>query len=210
VLQEAVRSPATYVLSATHAGSLPLETTIYLEDDREVTLPQTPLARWSIDAGLYGMSFPQLEASFFLVPGWLYVRAGLMTYLGGLAFTMDEIFWSAGVTTLAVRVGTYALLPQESWFRLYTGVGALLRVMHTSAYFGLEPLAPLAVQLTLGVEVSPWPRSRFFLEWLPTEYLTPYPDLFAAAMPYVPGSMTMMPFAVLDLGGFCLGWRWML
>jgi hypothetical protein len=210
VLKETVRSPATYLLSATRAGSLPLETVIYLEDDREVALPQRDLARWSVDAGLYGLSFPQVEASFFPVPGWLYVRAGIMTYLGGLAFGMDNLFWSANLTTFCVRFGTYAFFPQESWFRPYLDAGALLRIAHDPAFFGVDPVAPAALQLTLGFEVSPWPRSRFFLEWLPTEYLTRYPDLFAAAMPYESDSLTFLPFAVIDLGGFRLGWRWML
>jgi hypothetical protein len=156
------------------------------------------------------MSFPQVEGSFFLVPGWLYARAGLMSYLGGLAFNSEDVFWSAGLSTIAVRIGTYAFLPPESWLRFYGGAGAILRIMHASAFFGLDPLAPFGVQLTLGVEVSPWPRSRFFLEWLPTEYVAPWPDLFAASMPYVPDTMIFLPFAVLDLGGFRLGWRWML
>lgn len=210
VLVESVRSPATYLLSATHPGKLPLETTIYLEDDRDVTLAQHALARWSVDAGLYGMSFPQLEAAYFLVPGWLYVRAGLMSYLAGLAFTPDEVFWSRALTTLVAGAGTYAFFPQESWFRAYAGAGLLLRIAHDTSFFGIEPVAPVAVQVILGLEVSPWPRSRFFLEWLPTEYLTREPDLFAASMPTIPEQFLFLPFAVLDIGGFRMGWRWML
>ena len=210
VLRESVRSPATYLLSATHAGSLPLETAIYLEADREVTLPQQSLSRWSLDAGLYGMSFPQVEASYFLVPGWLYLRAGLMSYLAGLAFSQDQVFWSANLSTLSVRLGTYAFFPPESWFRPYVGAGALLRIAHDPAIFGVDPVAPAALQITLGFEVSPWPRSRFFLEWLPTEYLTRYPDLFAASMPWIPDQFGFLPFAALDPSGFRIGWRWML
>jgi hypothetical protein len=210
VLRETVRSPATYTLTATHPGKLPLQTTIYLEDDREATLPQQGLARWSIDAGLYALSFPQVEASWFPVPGWLYVRAGLMTYLAGLAFTDGDVIWSSPLTTVGVRVGTYAFFPQESWFRTYVGAGVLLRIAHDTAFFGVEPVAPVALQVTVGLEVSPWPRSRFFVEWLPTEYLTAYPDLFAASMPWIPEQFAFLPFAVLDPSGFRIGWRWML
>jgi hypothetical protein len=209
-LKESVRSPATYLLTATHPGQLPLETSFYLENDREITLPQHVLARWSVDAGLFGMSFPQVEGSYFIVPGWLYARVGLMTYVAGLAFTEDEMFWSSMLSTLSVRVGTYAFFPQESWFRPYVGAGALLRIAHDPLFFGIEPVAPVAFQLTLGIEVSPWPRSRFFLEWLPTEYPTAYPDLFEASMPRGSDAMIFLPFAVLDMGGFRLGWRWML
>lgn len=209
VLKEAVRSPATYLLKATHPGQLPLELPIYLEDDREVTLPQHRLARWALDVGLFGMSFPQLDGSYFLAPGWLYVRAGLMSYSGGLAFSNDRVFWSSTLSTLSVRVGTYAFFPQESWFRPYVGAGGLLRIAHDPAFFGIEPVAPVAVQLTLGFEASPWPRSRFFFEWLPTEYLTRYPDLFADSMPWVPDGMIFLPFAVLDMSAFRIGWRWM-
>ncbi len=209
-LKESVRSPATYLLTATHPGQLPLETTFYLEDDREITLPQHRLARWSVDAGLYGMSFPQAEGSYYIVPGWLYARAGLMTYLAGLAFSEEEMFWSSMLSTLSVRVGTYAFFPQESWFRPYVGAGVLLRIAHDKDFFGIEPVAPVAFQLTLGFEVSPWPRSRFFLEWLPTEYPTAYPDLFAASMPHESNAMVFLPYAVLDMGGFRVGWRWML
>jgi len=209
VFTEAVRSPATYLLKATHPGQLPLELPVYLEDDREVTLPQHRLARWAIDAGLFGMSFPQVDGSYFLAPGWLYVRAGLMSYAGGLAFSDDRMFWSSLLSTRAVRGGTYAFFPQESWFRPYVGAGGLLRIAHDPAFFGIEPIAPVAVQLTLGFEVSPWPRSRFFFEWLPTEYLTRYPDLFADSMPRVSDGFVFLPYAVLDMGGFRLGWRWM-
>jgi hypothetical protein len=209
-LKEAVRSPATYRLTATHPDQLQLATTFYLEDDREISLPQHRLARWSVDAGLYGMSFPQVEGSYFIVPGWLYARAGLMTYIAGLAFSDNEMFWSSMLSTLSVRIGTYAILPQESWFRPYVGAGFLLRIAHDALFFGIEPIAPVAFQLTLGFEVSPWPRSRFFLEWLPTEYPTSYPDLFAASMPHDSDAMIFLPFAVLDMGGFRVGWRWML
>jgi hypothetical protein len=209
-IKESVRSPATYLLTATHPGQLPLETTFYLEEDREITLPQHGLARWSVDAGLFGMSFPQVEVSYFIVPGWLYARVGLMTYIAGLAFTEEEMFWNSMLSTLSVRVGTYAFTPQESWFRPYVGAGALLRIAHDSLFVGIEPVAPVAFQLTLGFEVSPWPRSRFFLEWLPTEYPTAYPDLFAASMPHESNAMVFLPYAVLDMGGFRVGWRWML
>jgi hypothetical protein len=120
------------------------------------------------------------------------------------------MFWSSMLSTLSVRVGTYAFLPQESWFRPYVGAGVLLRIAHDTDFFGIEPVAPVAFQLTLGFEVSPWPRSRFFLEWLPTEYPTAYPDLFAASMPHESNAMVFLPYAVLDMGGFRVGWRWML
>jgi hypothetical protein len=213
-LQESVRSPATYLLTASHPGQLPLEMSVYLEDNREVTLPQHSPARWSVDAGLYGMSFPQMEGSFFVVPGWLYIRAGLMTYLGGLAFNEEQMFWSAPLTTLSVRVGTYAFFPQENWFRAYVGVGAFVRVAHPlgdpAVY--MDQAAPWGFQLTLGFEGSPWPqtRSRFFLEWLPAEYITPYPDLFLASMKWVGNGFAILPFAVMDFSGFRIGWRWML
>jgi hypothetical protein len=209
-LKENVRSPATYILSATHPGQLPLETVIYLEDDRDLTLPQHPLARWAIDAGLFSMSFPQAEAFYFLVPGWLYAQAGLMTSLAGLAFTNNEVFWSTPLTTLSAGVGTYAFFAPESWFRTYVSAGVLLRIAHPAGFFGIEPIAPAAIQLTFGIEASPWPRSRFFLEWQPTEYLTAYPDLFGASMPFIPSGYVFLPFAVLDMGGFRIGWRWML
>jgi hypothetical protein len=212
-LKESVRSPATYLLEATHPDRLPLETRIYLEQDREITLPQHALARWSIDGGLYGMSFPQVEGSYFLVPGWLYVRAGLMTYLAGLAFSGEEMFWSSPLTTLSARVGTYAFFPQESWFRTYVGAGVFLRVAHPlgSHPVYIDQAAPWGFQLTLGIEVSPWPRSKFFLEWLPTEYLIRYPILFAGSLPGdAYDRFLVLPYAAMDLGGFRLGWRWML
>lgn len=208
-LEESVRSPATYLLTATRPGQLTLETTVYLEADREITLDQHGLARWSVDAGLFGFSFPQVEGSYFIVPGWLYARAGLMTYVAGLAFNEEDVFWSAMLSTLSVRLGTYAFFPQESRFRPYVGAGVLVRIAHSRDFFGLEAVAPLAFQLTLGLEASPWPRSRFFIEWLPTEYPTAYPDLFAGSMPTSSKAMVYLPWAVLDMGGFRVGWRWM-
>ncbi|OHD70022.1 MAG: hypothetical protein A2177_15555 [Spirochaetes bacterium RBG_13_68_11] len=212
ILKESVRSPATYLLTATHPGQLPLESRIYLEDDRDLTLPQHALARWSVDGGLYGFSFPQVEGSYFIVPAWLYVRVGFMTYLAGLAFGEESMFWSSPLTTLSARFGTYAFFPQESWFRTYVGGGVFLRVAHPfgSPPVYIDPAAPWGFQLTLGIEVSPWPQSRFFFEWLPTEYLTPFPDLFTGSMPWVPPSMIVLPYGVLDMGGFRLGWRMML
>lgn len=213
ILKELVRSPATYQLKATHPEQLPVETTIYLEQDRNITLPQHALARWSVDAGLYGMSFPHVEGSWFLVPGWLYARAGLMTYLAGFAFGHETMFWSEPLTTLSARVGTYAFFPQESWFRTYVGAGAVLRIAHpfSGPLVYLDQAAPWGFQLTLGIEVSPWPQSKFFLEWLPTEYPTRYPDLFVGSLPEDAGRrFILLPYAVMDMGSFRLGWRWML
>jgi hypothetical protein len=156
------------------------------------------------------MSFPQIEGSYFIVPGWLYARAGLMSYAAGLAFSEQDVFWSSMLSTLSARVGTYAFFPQESWFRPYVGAGVLLRIAHDPVYFGIEPIAPVVFQLTLGVEVSPWQRSRFFFEWLPAEYLTAYPDLFAASLPSESGQFLFLPYAVMDMSGFRIGWRWML
>jgi hypothetical protein len=213
ILTEVVRSPATYLLKAIHPDQLPLESDIYLEDDREITLDQHPPARWAVDAGVYGLSFPQAEGSYFIVPGWLYVRAGLMSYLGGLAFGSDVMFWSAPLTTLYARLGSYAFFPQESLFRPYVGGGFFLRVAHP---FGSHPVyidqaSPWGFQITLGFEVSPWSRSKFFIEWLPTEYLTRYPDLFTGSMPDdVRDNFMVLPYAVIDMGGFRIGWRWML
>ena len=123
-------------------------------------------------------------------------RAGLAVRAGGAhdvprrtgLHARTRCFWSARSPRLSVRVGTYAFFPQESWFRPTSAPARSCADRARRAYLRHRAAcAPVALQLTLGLEVSPWPRSRFFLEWLPTEYLTPYPDLFAASMPYVPG-----------------------
>ncbi len=205
-----VRSPATYELVASRPGYLPLRERVYVETDRELSLRQERAPRFGVDAGLASMSYPSLQVTGFAVPGWLFARLGVMSYLGGLAFTSEQVFWTEPLSTAWVQLGTYAVLPPQSVIRAYLASGAFIRVVHPAGTTpSIDALAPWGVQVVVGVEGSPWPRSRFFLEWSPTEYVTKYPDLFAAILgDATPPSMQFTPSAVLDFGAMRLGWRW--
>jgi len=200
-------APGVYELRATHWGSLPLKRRLFIRGDRSLILEQEPAPRMTLDASAL-MAWPGVAVSWAPVPGWLFVRAGLTTYLVGLVLREDAIFSSDPLTNLDLLAGLY-LCPADGALRPYLGIGGFLRFVHASGWpIHLDPLAPLGLQAIIGAEIPLAGPARFFLEYEPMLYVTTeYPDLFATAMRDTPG-WAFFPQAALQLLSFRMGIRW--
>jgi hypothetical protein len=201
-----------YLLRGELPGTYPATARIFLSADREVQLRQDPAPQWALEASLQDAGYPRIDVTWFPRAGGAYVRLGLMTYALGLAFNETEIFSSAPLTNIEAQMGVF-FGRVDSLFRFSFGIGCLVRVATVpGAYFGLDPLSPWGVRGIIGMEVSPWPRSRLFVELTPTVYMTPAPDVFRQLL----GSGTIPPGWIAGGGSFAeifsirFGYRWML
>jgi hypothetical protein len=201
-----------YLLQAEAPGYYRSTSRIFLLADREVTLHQERSAGWSLEASLQDLGYPRVDVTWFPASSNLYLRLGLMTYLVGLSFNSEQAFSSAPLTNVEAQMGVY-LNPAGSLFRFSAGIGCLLRVATIpGTYVGLDPLSPWGVRATFGVEVSPDPRSRFFLELTPTAYMTASPDVFAQLLGpgKLPPGWARGNSSFADVLSFRCGYRWML
>jgi len=205
-------APREYVLRGELPGWYSSTARIFLSADREVQLRQEPAPQWALEASLQDIGYPRIDLTWFPGAGAVYVRLGLMTYALGLAFNSSEIISSAPLTNIEAQAGVF-VGRADGLFRLSLGVGCLFRVATVpGAYFGLDPLSPWGLRGIIGMEVSPWPHSRFFVELTPTVYMTPAPDVFGQLL----GSGTLPAGWIAGSGSFWeilslrFGYRWML
>ncbi len=173
--------PSSYTLRATAAGYQPSTQTVFLLEEREVTITQRPGARWRLDLSFQDAAFPGLDAAFFLVPDWLFVQAGLTTFQIGLAVNPDQVFFSYPLLDARLLAGSY-LGPEDWGMRPYIAAGAFLRVIYPAGQsLQIDLTAPFGAQVSLGADFTLSPMSRFFLEYLPMVYFTAYPSLLHQA-----------------------------
>jgi hypothetical protein len=201
-----------YLLRGELRGTYPSTLRIFLSADREVQLRQDPAFQWALEASLQDVGYPRIDVTWFPGAAGAYVRLGLMTYALGLAFNGIEVFSSAPLTNVEAQAGVF-VGRADSLFRFSFGIGAFLRVATVPGeYFGLDPLSPWGMRAIVGMEVSPWPRSRFFIEMTPTMFITPMPEVFQQLL----GSGNIPPGWIAGSGSFWellslrFGCRWML
>ena len=205
-------APAEYSLRSTRAGYYPDTSRLFLGGDQEFSLHQVPASRWALDASLLQMGYPSLDASFFVIPNWLYVKLGLTTYLVGLAFTDTQVITSNPLTNIVLQTGVY-LRREDVLFRFYFNVGAFVRFVHAPGVLvGIDPLSWGGLQASLGTEIGSNPRGRFFFELQPMLYASSVPGLFQASFG---GNKSPIGWAfsakgALNLLCFRFGYRWML
>jgi hypothetical protein len=203
--------PREYTLTAALDGAYPQEMRLFVSADREAGFTQTPVSRWTIEAGLLDLGFPLLAVSFSVLPSQVFVKAGITTYALGLAFSKEAPFTSAPLTNIEAELGA-ALFPDAPFFHVTVGFGGLLRIVHAAGIFaGIDPLAPFALHVTMGAELAFSARDWLFIEWLPTVYFTEFPEAFRAALGT--GTSEGWVFAArsaLNARSFRVGYRWML
>jgi hypothetical protein len=199
--------PAAYQLQAALRGSSTVKESLYIQADRELAVAQARVPRFAIDASAL-MSWPGLAVSFFPLPERVFVRAGLTTYLVGLAFRPEALFFSDPLTNLDILVGTY-VNPAYSPVRAYAGVGGFLRFVHAAGLpLHLDPLSPAGVQAALGLETSIGASARFFAEYEPMLYATQTPELMRSTQRSGAG-WAFFSRAALQLLSFRIGIRWL-
>ena len=208
-------NPSVYSFRATHPRHNPVNRTFILGDEPlEIELEQQPAPRFFAEGYLVSLSAPGIGAAWYLLPNRLYLRADLSSYLLGLyfAFGRDEedppLLQSRPLSTLHLGAGSYLNRP-EARVRLYGGAAAVLRIVHARGLFGLEPIAPLAAELTLGTEVAAWRRLNLYIEAAPTWYFSRDPELLASSYPSYHSAFhaVKVPGGLIDFLGFRLGLR---
>lgn len=182
---------------------------IFVQSDREISLEQKPVARFAIDASLL-IAWPGVAISWSPLPDPLFIRAGVTTYLVGLALQPDALFSSAPLTNLDILAGMYAMAPDRP-LRLYAGLGVFLRFVHAAGWpLGLEPLAPVGLEGVVGLETSIGGAASVFVEHEPMMYLIKYPDLFRASLGSSSAGWVILPETAFQLLSFRFGVRWSL
>jgi hypothetical protein len=179
-------NPSLYKVRATHRLYRPSSVTFAVKDaPLTVDLRQERAPRWMYEGGLATLNFMTAAGGVYFLPNYAFAKIGLTTYVLGFSFAgggEDSLFVSEPLTDLRLQVGSYLSRPDAA-IRWYGAAGGVLRVMHGQGHFGLEPVAPLAFQLTLGLESKPWKAASVFFEAAPTAYFSRDPDLLAASYP---------------------------
>jgi hypothetical protein len=190
VLTVTLPNPSLYSYRATCRGYYPVHGRFNLKDQPlEFALQQERADRWVLDAGLNTMNFFSFAAGVFLLPNYLFLKLGITPYLAGLYFSGSEasyldstIFYSAPLTLVLLQAGYY-LNAEDARLRIYAGAGVGLRLLHSAEYWGLDPLSPVALQLTAGLEIPLYRSIRGYFEYAPLAYLTGEPELLRASFP---------------------------
>jgi len=174
-----LRVPGTYPWRAVSSGAYP-ESGYFgaLEQGVSLTVPRTPLRRWSLEVGLYMTQFPDLWASWRFMEDYLFLRAGLHQFLAGLYLVAEEYgedtppaILSMPLVQPGVGIGAY-LLPPDAFVRPYAQLTAFARLLVAPwAPLVPEPVAPLAATAMLGAEWALTRRAAVFVElgacWYP-------------------------------------------
>jgi len=219
-LRVMLSAPATYELAALCPGCEPVKRELFLEEGRsELKLEQVPAARWALAFYLNNLNFPGLEASWALLPGYLVLRAGLTSYLVGLALLEEEDRGEEVSLLVSYRLAhlnaslSFYLNREDSTWRLYSGFGLFSRLLLPKGEgFTIDPIAPYGLQPFLGLERTLDPKKSLYLEYAPLFYFTEHPELFRASLPPDAGDdgYVFQGRAVFDFLNFRLGLRFRL
>ena len=156
----------TVKLTAVKKGYYPVKKTLVIgQEDAVYSLKQRKLCRWGVDVrarlvfmalGAYGM--------FYYYPGYGYISLGLESSLSlRLLIYENPVFISPVLST-----GWYFFKP-ESIFRIAVSGGVFTRIVIPYADFPIyiSRMMPFGFQVGGLVELSPFDRVRFYLEYTP-------------------------------------------
>ena len=204
--------PATYSLQFTRQGSLPLFKEIYVDGSIEVPVYQDPGSFFAADFSLYNNFFPGVGIVFFPVRNYIFLKAGIDSFLVGLAMSGGSAFFSFPLTAVNFQAGSF-FTPEESVPRISIALGAFLRIAHLSdAPFIIDALAPGGGLIALSAEMGPTPQHRFFLEYSAIMYFTEFPELIHAIVGWdeVWPGWVFTDSNAYSLFNLRFGFRWML
>jgi len=203
-------SDRTYSIRSRLLTYQPVSMGFFLNGDREIDLAQKKDAQWSFDASLMNLSTPRIGISGTLDPRGVFIRLGLSTSLLSIDLASGGLLRSDPLSTLLLQVGLY-LTPEDSFVRLYWGLGAFLRVATPEgATPYIDQLSPWGQSMILGGEMFRSARGAFFVEWTPTFYATDVPELLEAALGSgnAPTGWIFNAKSVEELLAFRIGYRW--
>jgi len=217
--------PATLPFRATKPGFFPIEGQIYMDQTSKIVpLEQIPGARLAFDFFLGNMSYPGIQLNYFFVPDAVFGRIGILSYLIGFVlddadrFDDSNMFVSHTLNNFNLSFGFYFNAP-DRYFRPYSALGAVWRFVTASGYWGLEPIAPFALQPLMGCEYGRGGKLKVFAEYSPYFYWAPERYLFALSLPedrkpsflFFPFQKDLVDWAVVwEIFVFQVGVRWRL
>jgi hypothetical protein len=183
--------PAYLVWSAESKGALRESgATLVKESGTSLVIPRRlakPDSPWSLDASLFGFSFPELSARYAIGPR-LFLRATFTQYLFGLALTDwkepppdPSLLASIGLIQPGLGLGFF-FSPPSSSFRLYSTLDLFARIEVPSGEpASFDPVAPMGSALSLGFDWGRSPALRVFFEGGIAIYPWAYPGLMLAS-----------------------------
>lgn len=207
-----LEAPSFYHVRATRAGYYPAQMDLYVDADRDVQMVQQPESWFCAEGSFFNALFAGGDVGFFFLPDTAFLKVGVTSFLAGLAFTPDSLFYSSPLVHMNVQIGSY-WLPEDSFLRLYTAIGGFLRVVLIPGFPAhLDVISPGGLQLNLGMEFPIGGRSRFFVEYVPMLYLSTVTDLFMDSLGPngVPFGYVPVSFGAFDFANVRFGLRWML
>ncbi len=183
VLTLILPSRITWVASA--PGRYPEKGTFYASEDGETL--EIPRRQWALDFGAYGFSFPELRLGF--TPDSLFfVRATLSQFALGLSLQSPNngieppLILSFPLLQAGIGLGTY-FAPQIRELRTYIAMDFFARLFSPQGRgVYLDPVAPIGVQPSVGLEWGRGPDARLYVEMSAVFYPWAMPGLMAASL----------------------------
>ncbi|NBB89677.1 MAG: hypothetical protein GVY23_00555 [Spirochaetes bacterium] len=190
-LRVVLEQPGVYELEAESDLHYPQRLDFFLGGrEAEIILNQDERSQFLVSA--YGQEFSYfgVDLSYMIAPPHVFIRGGFYTYAFGIVPFVDpeanenqageaQLRVSRPLTNLRLLFGTYWNRPHGN-LRLYSAAGPLVRIITSSAFTGLEPIAPWGIELVNGVEFFPERKLRLFFEHTPTVAIAAEPDFLAA------------------------------
>jgi hypothetical protein len=169
--------PATYILTARLKGYYPVEESFFLGNDVvEIELEQRPGVRWGIAFHLIDAAYPGLEALYYLIPNYLFVRFGYSTFLIHSPIHEEHDF---PLSFIDFSIGSYLSNPNRL-LRFILTLGFFNRINHEGKDFKLDSLSSLGFSYSLGIDMPITKRIRLFMEHHPRLYVINNPDAIRA------------------------------
>ncbi|MBN2875067.1 MAG: hypothetical protein JXM71_08225 [Spirochaetales bacterium] len=190
-LELALRVPGTYSWRAVSRGAYP-QTGHFVAMEHGATLyvPRRELPRYSVESALFMGQFPDIRASVRFLEDYAFASAGLTQFLAGLylvdpTYELREppVVLSLPIVEPGISMGVY-VLPPDARMRPYLSAIAFTRVVVASGEpVQLDPIAPLGLGSSVGIEWRSGVAIGLFAELSATLYPCPDGALMAASIP---------------------------
>ncbi|MBN1698711.1 MAG: hypothetical protein JW881_14440 [Spirochaetales bacterium] len=176
----------TYKIRAEHSGYYPLEKNFYVETQPvKVVLDQKKASQFAFD--LYFEQFDYFGGGFlyYIIPNYLYTELETTLFFKKIFWPVekDGVNWEAPLMHVFLSLGYY-LNKEDSLFRLAVETGVFFRLFfHEDLFISLDGLSGMGLKLCgVHLEVSSFPKLRFFYDHNIMLFFTDYPDLMRTAI----------------------------
>lgn len=185
-----LRSLREYRFTVSRADHRPQDISLYVERTPvSLRVDLNPYPRHTVAATLRGLAWPGLEYGWYPPSTRWTARVGVTSFLLGLTPLRQTADVNAEPRIISsyelteIEIGWHGLLnDRDRPHRMSIGAGGVVRLVHGSPSFGLDPAIPWAVRPVLGWE---WELSRRL-----TLSQTVATDLFISPRPaFVPGEV---------------------